>query len=73
MTKLEENKKELTNEEKLELAKDFVFTLLQKIPKRKLNDKECHIYIGNENKGTLQEYINDNLSDIWGIKILWED
>lgn len=73
MTKLEENKKELTNEEKLELAKDFVFTLLRKIPKRKLNDKECHIYFGNENKGTLQEYINDNLSEIWGIKILWED
>lgn len=72
MTKLEENKKELTNEEKLAKAKDFVFFLLQQIPKRKLNDKECHIYIGNENKGTFQEYINENLSDIWGIKILWE-
>ena len=73
MNKLEKNKKELTNEEKLELAKDFVFTLLQKIPKRKLNDKECRIYVGIENRGTFQEYINDNLSDIWGITILWKD
>ena len=72
MTK-EENKKELTNEEKLEKAKEFVFTLLQQIPKRKLNDKMLHIFRGNINCGTFQEFINDNLSDIWGITILWED
>ena len=70
MTKLE-----LTNEEKLAKAKDFVFTLLRQIPKRKLNDTQMHIYDieSKTNLGTLKEYINNNLSDIWGIKILWED
>lgn len=72
MNKLEENKKTLTNEEKLEKAKEFVFTLLHQISPRKLNDKERHIYRDNVNCGTLQEFINTNLSDIWGIKILWE-
>ena len=44
MTKLEENKKELTNEEKLEKAKEFVFALLHRIPNKTLNDKHMRIY-----------------------------
>lgn len=74
MTKQEQNKKELTNEEKLEQAKDFVFALLHRIPNKTLNDKHMRIYDtkNDEDLGTLQEYINKNLYEIWGIKIKWD-
>lgn len=74
MTKKEENKKELTDEEKLEQAKDFVFALLYRIPNKTLNDKHMRIYDtkNDEDLGTLQEYINKNLSEIWEIKIKWD-
>ena len=58
---------------KLEQAKEFVYTLLQQIPSKTLYNKRMHIIKGDEDYGTLQEYINKNLKEIWGIEILWED
>ena len=58
-------------EEKLEQAKSLVFTLLHQIPKRTLNNQDMHIFKNDEDLGTLQEYINKNLEEIWGIKIVW--
>lgn len=58
---------------KLEQAKEFVYTLLQQIPNKTLNDKRMHIIKGDKDYGTLQEYINKNLKEIWGIEIIWEE
>lgn len=58
---------------KLEQAKEFVYTLLQQIPKKNLNNKRMHIIKDNKDYGTLQEYINKNLKEIWEIEIVWED
>lgn len=58
---------------KLEQAKAFVFSLLQYIPKKNLNNKNVIIFQNDEVQGTLQEYINKNLKEIWGIEIVWED
>lgn len=63
----------MTNEEKLEQARAFVFTLLHQIPRRKLDENRIHIVDTKTGKdeGSIQEYINNNLNDIWGIKIVW--
>ena len=58
---------------KLEQEKEFVHTLLQQIPSKTLNNKRVHIIKDDKDYGTLQEYINKNLKEIWGIEILWED
>ena len=58
---------------KLEQAKEFVYTLLQQIPEKALNNKRMHIIKGDKDYGTLQEYINKNLKEIWEIEIVWED
>jgi hypothetical protein len=58
---------------KLEQAKEFVYTLLQQIPNKTLNNKHMHIIKGAKDYGTLQEYINKNLKEIWGIEIICED
>lgn len=66
MTELE---KKLTND--LLTARDFVLCLIRKLPKSTLNDERLHIYRGNEDLGTMKEFINKNLEEIWGIKIKW--
>lgn len=60
-------------EEKLEQAKSFAIALIQQIPKRTLNNQEVHIYRKDEDLGTLQEFINKNLEEIWGIKIKFKE
>ena len=45
-------------------AREFVFTLITKLPKKTLNDERTHIYRGNEDLGTMKEFINKNLEEI---------
>ena len=58
---------------KLEQAKKFIFTLLEFIPTKTLNNKNMVIIKDNQARVTLQEYINENLKEIWDIEIVWED
>ena len=60
-------------EEKLEQAQSFVVALIQQIPKSTLNNQNAHIYCNGEDLGTLQEFINKNLAEIWGVKIRFKE
>lgn len=65
--------KEALNEDRDEEIKSFIYTLMNNIPDRILNDKELKIYDLKTRKdyGNLKEYISVKMKALFGVIVGW--
>lgn len=61
--------KEVLNEDRDEEIMRFIYTLMDNIPDRKLNDERLHIQDLKTGKdcGTLKEYISERMKTLFGV------